>query len=95
MILIIFLSLKFYHYYIYICYAVYFTILASLESSLESGDVGHLLDFAPHTAKPQPAVPEDLRTALFASIEDAQTVVLPKPQLNAVISSYEKTIGNI
>lgn len=51
------------------------------------------LDFAQHTAQPQPSVPNDMRTALFMSSEDVQTATLPKPQLNSVISSYEKTIG--
>ena len=51
------------------------------------------IDFVPHTAQPQPAVPSDLRQALFASAEEVQTATLPKPQLSCVISSYEKTIG--
>ena len=51
------------------------------------------IDFVPHTAQPQPPVPVDLRNTLFGSIEDVQTATLPKPQLPAVISSYEKTIG--
>lgn len=67
--------------------------VASLEPSLTMKAGEHMLDFVPHTAQPQPAVPIDLRSALFASVEEVQTATLPKPQLTAVISSYEKTIG--
>lgn len=68
-------------------------ISASLESALGVPNMERNLDFVPHTAQPQPAVPVDLRNTLFSSVEDVQAATLPKPQLPAVISSYQKTIG--
>lgn len=51
------------------------------------------IDFAPNTARPHPAAPEDKSRDMFLSADDVQTSPLPKGQVMVVMKSYDKTIG--
>ena len=51
------------------------------------------IEFAPNTARPHPAAPEDKSRDLFLSMDDVQTSPLPKGQVTVVMKSYDKTIG--
>ena len=51
------------------------------------------VDFVPTTAKPEPAMPPDLKQETYDSVDDIQTATLPRSQITVVLSSYDKTIG--
>ena len=51
------------------------------------------VDFLPNTARPQPTMPPDLSKEEFLSRDDVQTAPLPRGQIGAVMTSYDKTIG--
>ena len=53
------------------------------------------VDFVPNTARPQPTMPPDISGEEYLDPSDVQLAPIPRSQIGTVISSYEKTIGNL
>ena len=68
--------------------------IISGDQVLLGGSPGHV-DFVPTTAKPQPNMPPDISNELFLSMDDVQTSPLPRSQISVVMTSYDKTIGQL